>query len=302
MNKSVSEFEKSIKSLRAERDAIDAKIVDLTAQLEALKNDVTEESDLIGLINPTVTKSSSIDEKYELFLSLFGGRSDVHAKRWHSAKTGRLGYSPVCKNEFNRMYCTKGKKGVASVSCTECEHQSFSPITMDSFAAHIKGGDEYCKDVLGAYPLDSEDKCTFIVADFDDENRKAGKDAAVLNGTDSKETLHSAALAFQKTCLVQGIPAYIERSRSGEGMHIWIFFKGRVEAKKARKLCGLILTMAMNDYPDVRFNSYDRLIPSQDILPKDGLGNLIALPLQGRAGKHHNSLFIDEKLIHYPDQ
>jgi superfamily II DNA or RNA helicase len=85
-------------------------------------------------------------------------------------------------------------------------------------------------------------------------------------------------------------------------MHVWIFFDGRVEAKQARRLCTSILTLAMEKRPGISFSSYDRLIPSQDRLPDGGFGNLIALPLQGRAGKQGNSLFVDSDLRQYDDQ
>jgi superfamily II DNA or RNA helicase len=250
---------------------------------------------------PSVTKASSLQEKYDLFMSLFAGRLDVHAKRFQSVKTGKSGYSPVCRNEFNRMYCSKGMKGIKRVPCMKCEYHDFPSISIDEFTAHIRGAKDNCNDVLGSYPMDSDEKCSFIVADFDNEGRKK-EDAALIGDNGDRKAMQDAAIAFRKTCEANGIAAYNEKSRSGNGMHTWIFFSERVPAKDARKLCTMLLTEAMNVYPGIRFNSYDRLLPTQDVLPDGGLGNLIALPLQGQAGRNHNSVFVDDASKMYTDQ
>lgn len=330
-----------ITQLRVHRDEIDAEIAELEARIASSRangtieasieadartgfdqcfskhaedavapfNDKLEQIAIAGtgatdtfLLGKIVTKSSLLEDKFELFALLFAGRPDVHAKRWQSAKTGKSGYSPYCQNAFDRTYCTKGVKGAEKSSCMNCEHRAFPPISLAEFREHLRGEKENCSDVLGAYPMDAEEMCSFIVADFDNENRKEGEDAAVIDGVESFEMLKKAALAFRQTCLKNTIPAYLEISRSGEGMHVWVFFADRIEGRQARRLCAAMLMRAMNEYPDIRFNSYDRLIPNQDMLPKNGIGNLIALPLQGRAGKRRHSVFVDGDIVMYPDQ
>ena len=329
----IADIQEKIQRLQFRRDEIESEIFDLTAELERLQiseaegtqkinpdnlPERLEQLTLIDTIQATnqatdtkqlmsdsserlVSKSSPIEERYKLFLSLFAGRPDVHARRWQS-KAGKIGYSPDCNNKFIRAYCPKGVEGSKRVHCMECPNKSFPTITLELFEDHIKGVKDDCSDVLGAYPTDSDNKCSFIIADFDNEDRKTDEKAALLYRAESFEMLRNAAIAFRRTCLANGVPAYLEISRSGNGIHVWIFFSDKVEARKARQLCSSILTHAMNEYPDIRFTSYDRLIPSQDTLPEDGVGNLVALPLQGRAGKKCHSLFVDEELNHYPDQ
>jgi superfamily II DNA or RNA helicase/very-short-patch-repair endonuclease len=129
-----------------------------------------------------------------------------------------------------------------------------------------------------------DETCFFVAADFD----KSG-------------WLEDAA-AFMETCRRTDLPAALERSRSGRGGHVWLFFDEAVPAVLARKLGAHILTETMERRPDVGFNSYDRLFPNQDTLPQGGFGNLIALPLQKSARGAGNSLFVDGTGIAHPDQ
>ncbi len=103
-------------------------------------------------------------------------------------------------------------------------------------------------------------------------------------------------------CRELGIQPCIERSLSGKGAHVWIFFSDAVPAIKARKLGFAILREAMNRYGRMDLNSYDRFLPNQDFLPKGGYGNLIAIPLQGMARRSSNSVFVDDNFIVYEDQ
>ena len=108
--------------------------------------------------------------------------------------------------------------------------------------------------------------------------------------------------AYFDTCQDNSIPAVMERSRSGDGGHIWIFFSEHISAKNARIMSSYILTETMKRHPEIGFESYDRFFPNQDTMPKGGFGNLIALPLQGHPRKNNNSVFINDSFIHYPDQ
>ena len=109
-------------------------------------------------------------------------------------------------------------------------------------------------------------------------------------------------LAYVRVCKDWDIPCSIERSRSGNGAHVWIFFEQPLTASKARRLGNTILTEAMERNGWMTFKSYDRFFPNQDRLPEGGFGNLVALPLQGKARKEGNSVFVDENFIFYEDQ
>lgn len=221
-----------------------------------------------------INKYSTPQQKIKLFLSLFCGREDVFARRWYSAKLQKGGYQPVCKNEWDTLLCDKRK-----YKCSNCPNRKLKPLTELDIDKHLRG-----KDVIGVYPLLSNDNCRFLVADFDDENYQED------------------AIAFKKACTVNGITSYVERSRSGNGAHIWIFFEEEIPAIVARKLGSGLLTYAMNMRSEIKFSSYDRLFPSQDTLPSGGFGNLIALPLQGAVRKNGNSVFVDEDFNPIDDQ
>jgi hypothetical protein len=130
----------------------------------------------------------------------------------------------------------------------------------------------------------ADETCWFLAVDFD------------------KETWKEDSIAYLKTVEMFNLPAALERSRSGNGGHIWIFFSEPIPAKLARQLGAFMLTQAMESRPEMGFDSYDRFFPSQDTLPRGGFGNLIALPLQAKPREKGNSLFVDENFRRYPDQ
>ena len=153
---------------------------------------------------------------------------------------------------------------------------------------HLEGKDEYCCDVVGLYAIMQDNSCAFLCADFDDKNCKYGYKEDVL--------------AYVGVCREWLIPYAIERSRSGNGAHVWIFFEAPLPASKARRLGNAILTEAMTRNGQMSFNSYDRFFPNQDYLPEGGFGNLVALPLQGQARRKQNSVFVDNDFLVYKDQ
>ncbi|MDR1421328.1 MAG: DEAD/DEAH box helicase family protein, partial [Coriobacteriales bacterium] len=255
----------------------------------------TTSADDLPLTRRIVTKSSSDEEKHLLFLSLFAGRPDVHALRYQSSKSS--GYTPHCYHRF-KPNCPKQRNGKAK--CSECDSQRFPEITLELFMAHIHGKCHDCKDVLGAYPLDADDLCTFIVADFDDKHNGEGDNESEPATTFAD--MRTTAIGFFDTCLDNAIPAHLEVSRSGHGLHVWLFFAEPVSARLARRLFNSVLTAAMEKCPGFDLSKYDRFIPSQDIVPKGGFGNLVALPLQGKAGKARRSVFVDDELRMYADQ
>lgn len=226
-----------------------------------------------------VHSKSSSQDKIALFLERFRGREDVYAKRWYNFNSQKSGYSPACRNEWERGVCDKKKH-----RCADCPNREFIALSSGIVRAHLIGRDEFCRDVAGIYPLLPDDTTWLLCADFDDggwqEDVRAFCDAAA-------------------SC---GLTPAVERSRSGEGAHVWFFFETPVSASDARKLGSLLLTRAMAKRHELSFRSYDRLFPSQDTMPKGGFGNLIALPFQGQAQKNGNSLFVDEHFVPYPDQ
>lgn len=230
---------------------------------------------------PTITLS--IDERIRLFQSLFKGREDVFARRWFSKTTGKSGYQPVCINEWKQGLCDKKK-----YRCVICPNRNFAPLTTQDMYRHLEGKDEYCCDVVGLYAIMQDNNCAFLCADFDDKNCKYGYKDDVL--------------AYVGVCREWLIPYAIERSRSGNGAHVWIFFEAPLPASKARRLGNAILTEAMTRNGQMSFHSYDRFFPNQDYLPEGGFGNLVALPLQGQARRKQNSVFVDNDFLVYKDQ
>lgn len=237
---------------------------DSSADFDIVKETSLEQNDNL------VTMNSSSKEKIQLFLSLFRGRSDVCAKRWRN----KPGYSPYCFNDFKQGICNKPK-----IKCGECKFSDFAPLDEERIEGHLLG-----KYVLGLYPMTVNDTCFLLAMDFDES------------------TWSEDVKTIMKICNKNGIPVYAERSRSGDGCHLWFFFENEIKASFARKFGIVILNIAMEEYRSIKFSSYDRLFPSQDFLQKDGFGNLIALPLQKQAREQENSVFVDENLKEIDDQ
>ncbi|MCI7349720.1 MAG: DEAD/DEAH box helicase family protein [Ruminococcus sp.] len=235
-------------------------------------------SDTIGT-NAKITKYSSPQDKINLYRSLFKGREDVYALRWYNSKTEKSGYSPVCSNKWLPGVCDMPK-----VKCAECNYRSYTRLDDKAIYSHLSGKDALCRDVIGIYPMLPDETTNILVLDFDDEDWQ--KDAA----------------AVREICNEHSIPCCVERSRSGAGAHLWIFFETPIKAAVARKLGSGILTEAMKKRHEISFSSYDRMFPSQDTMPSGGFGNLIALPLQKQAVLRGNSVFVDESYKPYPDQ
>lgn len=226
-----------------------------------------------------ITKYSPTEEKIKLFTSLFSGRTDVYARRWVNAKTGRSGYSPVCRNFWKDKICRRKRGG----SCFDCGYSDYEPLADAIIKQHLLlTAGEW--DVVGLYPLLEDNTTWFLAVDFDGDNWQ------------------SESFAFRTIATRYGFATSIERSRSGIGAHVWFFFAQSISAKTARRMGSALLTIAMDEYPLFSFKSYDRFFPNQDTLSKGGFGNLIALPLQGFARNNGNSEFLDETSVPYEDQ
>lgn len=243
---------------------------------------------------PSTNEHSSFEQKIALFRMLFRGREDVYPVLWENKQTGRKGYAPAVKGGW------WGRKPGVQLSTDD-----YLPLTDEVIRKHLAG-----QHTVGVYPLLSDDTCWFLACDFD--NKGSPSSSRSSYSANATATLRSAsipvpvwamdALTYMATCEQYGVPAYLERSRSGTGGHVWIFFAAPVPAASARRL-GLSLlreTMALRATLDL--TSYDRLFPSQDVLPKGGFGNLIALPLQQQACALGNTQFLDRELQPWPDQ
>lgn len=281
----LAEADALLKDVEAQIAALDVERSRLLAYQESLRQarERLEEKQLHSQPKGHITADSPPQQKITLLRRLFRGREDVYARRWESAKTGKSGYQPACQNEWIGGICDKRK-----VKCADCPHRVFLPLTDTVVANHIRGyepSDRTFRDfTVGIYPLLPDETCWFLAVDFD------------------KATWQDDALAFMETCRAYHIPAGLERSRSGNGGHIWIFFAEPIHASLARKLGAFLLTDTMTRRPEIGLDSYDRFFPNQDTMPQGGFGNLIALPLQRKPRERGNSLFVDDHLVPYPDQ
>ncbi len=279
---------KEIADLQDRLAELDRERASVLAALEQLKRRPTVEvqstptSQMADVVAGPAALSNA--EKVALFRSLFRGRDDVFPRRWENAKTGKVGYAPACHNEWVRGICEKPR-----IKCSDCPNQAFVPVTDEVVRSHLQGRDVANPGkpepfTAGVYPLMTDETCWFLAADFD------------------KQSWQRDALAFLATCREKGVPAALERSRSGNGGHVWIFFSEPVPASEARKLGAHLVTETMERCPDLGFESYDRFFPSQDTMPAGGFGNLIALPLQIGPRQQGNSVFVDDTLRPYDDQ
>jgi len=221
--------------------------------------------------NPKVGTAA---QRITLFRSLFRGRDDVYAIRWENAD-GRTGYMPKADRDW-KSYLSATAEDRKKV---DRQTRTYRPLTDDVVRAHLVG-----EHTVGLYPLLQDETCWFLAVDFD------------------KKTWQQDAIAFLEVCRELNISAALERSRSGNGGHVWIFFERAIPATTARKLGCVILTRTMESRHQIGLDSYDRFFPNQDTMPKGGFGNLIAFPLQKAPRANGNSVFIDTEFRPYPNQ
>lgn len=205
-----------------------------------------------------------VNHKLELYKSLFRGRDDVYAIRWE--KEGKSGYMPVYEVNWADYESHKAKGGTFK----DYKNKKLKAINDEAIISHFEG-----KTTMGIYPLLEDNTSFFIAVDFDE-----------LNWIDSIKKLFSI-------CTGLNIPAYIERSRSGNGGHLWIFFEEALPASQSRKFMFELLRQANIVSQFEKEPSFDRIFPNQDFHSGKGMGNLIALPLNGNSLRNGNSCFID---------
>ena len=171
--------------------------------------------------------------KIELFRSLFRGRADVYPRGFESQMTGKAGYAPACANEWVRGVCEKPR-----IKCADCPNRRFLPVTDDVIRWHLSGRDDRgCEFVMGVYPMLQDETCYLLAADFD------------------RESWREDAGAFRETCHLLDLPVALERSRSSNGGHVWLFFEEAISASLARKLGSHILTETMENRPEIGLGS-----------------------------------------------
>lgn len=226
-----------------------------------------------GVAAPEPSRLSTT-EKVTLFRRLFRGRMDVYPVRWEGKTSGKSGYAPACANEWRAGVCEKPR-----IKCGDCGKRLLIPLSDAVIYDHLAGA-----HTVGVYPLLEDDTCYFLAVDFDEADWR------------------DDARAFMQSCEELGVPAALEISRSGQGAHAWVFFASRVSARDSRRLGTAIISHTCTRTRQLKLESYDRLFPNQDTMPKGGFGNLIALPLQKWPRESGFSVFVDADLRPHPDQ
>ena len=269
--------------LRIELADTESKRQQLLQRISEIESNLSRSGSSYKNTTGIITNLSSIQDKNKLYRSLFRGREDVYPRRFESTKTGKSGYQPACRNEWARGICNKPK-----VKCSNCDNREYFPLTDQVIEWHLRGKnpEEYGnKDfTIGIYPMLPDEKCWFLAADFD------------------KSFWQDDVRAYMETCDDMGVPISVERSRSGNGGHVWLFFEEPIPCVKARAIGSYIITETMERRPELGLDSYDRFFPNQDTMPQGGLGNLIVLPLQKKPREDEKSVFLDENFKPYSDQ
>ncbi len=288
----------------------DAEIARLRMEIDRLRTLLREHGIPVDLEPPPSTPAppapqpttcairhpEQLTEKHALLLySLFRGRKDVYSTR-NVTKDGKSVYYPVCTHFWQPGLCPKRDK--RKVKCMECPNRAWAPLTQRVLLRHLRGERIEATDVVGIYPLLPDETCRFLVFDFDNH----GAEKSVDESSDGAPDLWEDVDAMRRICRHLRIPCLVERSRSGRGAHVWLLFSEAIPASLARSFGASLLTKGA-EFVNLRsFRSYDRMLPAQDHMPAGGLGNLVALPLQGKALREGNSAFLDENGQPYADQ
>ena len=299
------QYSDTIKSLQSRIQALEDENRLLKERLEeagvSYANIVSGDAEgVVELYNPEqgarINKFHVTDKIASDFFMMFcRGRKDVYDLRYTNPKTGKNGYYSQCFNRWDRGCHIQKKDGVR---CKDCELRAYKPVTLPLIKAHMNGTDPNGNDVVAIYPMLENNLCQLLVFDFDNHAKGAEQEDYANIDDGWKEEIN----ALRRICKNLDVDAVVERSRSGRGAHLWIFFKEMVPARLARRFGFALLEKGAESVNLKSFKYYDRMIPTQDALPEGGLGNVIALPLQGMALKSGNSAFIDENWNAYEDQ
>lgn len=247
-----------------------------------LPKTATDQATLQRIQSPaTKTDTLITDQIIIRMMQYFSGNPEVYALRFHSRKSNISGYSPQCEHLFDPE-CPKSSG--TSQQCSKCIHKQWTKLTITTIRNHILGNNPNGNDVVGIYVMHPDNTVRFIVFDFDDHD---GADRR--NTTSWIDEVNMLAEVADEL----NIDYRIERSRSGNGAHFWIFFSESVDASLARSFGNALINLTLQKFKAAKFTFFDRLFPLQDHLSEGQLGNLIALPFQGQAMKQGNSLFID---------
>ena len=298
----ISQLENEIEYLHGLLDNAGISYKRRAEELEDLSPDrnlAFEENQGARILPVTITK-----QHIQYYYHLFKGRNDVYSKRSGKVnkKTGKHGYYTQCWNFWKDGICPK--KNHSQFNCGECQNQKYKELTGQVLYEHLIGAREDASDVIGLYPMFPDETVNFLVFDFDCHDDKIGGD----DGANLESDWMTEVNAFRKICEINEVPVLVERSRSGKGAHVWIFFEKPILASVARRFGTALLSNGAESVNMKNFKYYDRMLPAQDHIPlntktgKPGLGNLVALPLQGQALKLGNSAFIDENWNAYPNQ
>ena len=296
----ISQLQKKLNDLQLEnqilKNILDRAGLAYNKELSAFRqNDSKEDYD--SKQGKRIIHPQSITENMaNKFFYMFWGRQDVYAKRSVNKETGKAAYYPQCNNFWTSVCHKKIKDGI---NCKDCKNRSYKKITKYDILNHLQGNAYNSSDVIGVYPLLNNGTCRFMVFDFDNHDKGAEeKDFA-----NDDDTWIEEVEAMRKICVMNGIDPLVERSRSGRGAHVWIFFDKPIAASLVRKFGFALLDKGAEQVNLKSFKYYDRMLPAQDSLPDNSaLGNLIALPLQGKALQEGNSAFVDGNWNAYPDQ
>ena len=263
-----------------DRNAIIETINKKTIEAKNLIDEISNLKKLLTNYDNQLKPSFTNEEKVNIFMDYFKGRDTIYAylsidKRDSNKKY----YIPKCANEWNKNICNKtmGKK------CKNCRYWVDKPIDKEVIRNHL-----FNNVTIGIYPMLEDETCYFLAFDFDDKK--------------DENSIKEDVLAFASVCDKYNIPIGIERSRSGKGIHAWIFFKNNIKAITARKMGSLLLSKTMEIRDNLKIDSFDRMFPNQDTMPNGGYGNLIALPLQSEPSKYNNTVFLDRNFIPFNDQ
>lgn len=280
----IEEYRKCIEALEEEKKNL---LNNENAETERIK--ATEKH---KVENISINRTNSAKDKAEFLLDLFYSRRDVYAVRSKN-KDNKTAYYPKCRyfwSEVCKKKQLKGKeiKGGKNI-CDDCSFKVYDELTAENVIKNnLKNDNVDGINAIGIYPIFNGDCVRFLAYDFDEKDWEK-----------SSKLVVEVAKEF-------GFEAALERSFSGNGAHVWIFFKEDVKAKKVRKMAFAILDKACEKSDCITFKSFDRIFPMQDSVPEDGMGNLILMPLvksaATRKGSPTGTVFVDEDFKMYSDQ